>query len=95
MLRVRSAVCLCLLLLAGCAGRNAFEEGRRLIEAGEVEPGLARVEQAARLEPHNPEYRGYYVRQRDLAVYRALALAETARRAGQYDAAALAYRRAG
>jgi general secretion pathway protein D len=83
--RTIGAALLAVALLAGCAGRSQFEEGRRLIEAGELEQGLARVEQAARLAPHNPEYRSYYVRQRDLAVYRALALAETARRAGLYD----------
>jgi general secretion pathway protein D len=82
------------LVLAGCAGRSAFEEGRRLVEAGRLEQGLARVEQAARLEPGNPQYRSYYVRQRDLAVNRSLALAESARRAGLYDEAQTAYRRA-
>ncbi|HEU4644468.1 MAG TPA: secretin N-terminal domain-containing protein, partial [Burkholderiales bacterium] len=82
------------LVLAGCAGRSAFEEGRRLVEASRLEQGLARVEEAARLEPGNPQYRSYYVRQRDLAVYRSLALAESARRAGLYDEAETAYRRA-
>lgn len=82
------------LALAGCAGRSAFEEGRRLVEAGQLEQGLARLEQASRLDPRNLEYRSTYFRQRDLAVYRALALAETARRAGLYDQAEEAYRRA-
>jgi general secretion pathway protein D len=81
------------LALASCAGREVFDEGRRLIEAGELEQGLARVEEAARLDPGNPEYRSYYIRQRDLAVYRALALAETARRAGLFDEAQAAYQR--
>jgi general secretion pathway protein D len=81
------------LALASCAGREVFDEGRRLIEAGELEQGLARVEEAARLDPGNPEYRSYYIRQRDLAVYRALALAETARRAGLFDEAQVAYQR--
>ena len=88
------AALLASLVLAGCAGRTAFDEGRRLIDAGRIGQGLARVEEAARLEPGNPEYRSYYVRQRDLAVYRALALAETARRAGLYDEAETAYRNA-
>ena len=81
------------LALAGCAGREVFDEGRRLIETGELEQGLVRVEEAARLDPGNPEYRSYYIRQRDLAVYRALALAETARRAGLFDEAQAAYQR--
>jgi general secretion pathway protein D len=82
------------LVLAGCAGRAVFDEGRALIDAGRIDQGLARVEEAARLEPGNPQYRSYYVRQRDLAVYRALALAETARRARLHDDAQTAYRRA-
>jgi general secretion pathway protein D len=81
------------LVLAGCAGRAVFEEGRALIDAGRIDQGLARVGEAARLEPGNPRYRSYYFRQRDLAVYRALALAETARTAGLYDEAGQAYRR--
>ncbi|MGH8706956.1 MAG: secretin N-terminal domain-containing protein, partial [Burkholderiales bacterium] len=88
------AALLAALLLAGCAGREVFEDGQRLIEAGQVDQGLARVGEASRLDPRNPEYRSYYIRQRDLAVYRALALAETARRAGLYDEADTAYRRA-
>ena len=87
------AALLASLALAGCAGREVFDEGRRLVEAGELEQGLARVEEATRLDPRNPEYRSYYFRQRDLAVYRALALAETARRAALYDEADTAYRR--
>jgi len=87
------AALLASLVLAGCAGREVFDEGRRLVETGELEQGLARVEEAARLDPGNPEYRSYYIRQRDLAVYRALALAETARRAGLFDEARAAYQR--
>jgi general secretion pathway protein D len=87
------AALLAALALAGCAGREVFDEGRRLVETGELEQGLARVEEAARLDPGNPEYRSYYIRQRDLAVYRALALAETARRAGLFDEARAAYQR--
>ena len=82
------------LALAACAGRTVFEQGRQLIEAGQLEQGLARVEEAVRLEPGNAQYRSYYVRQHNLAVYRALAMAETARRAGRYDEAEAGYRRA-
>jgi general secretion pathway protein D len=87
------ATLLTALALAGCAGRDVFDDGRRLVEAGELERGLARVEEAARLDPGNAQYRSYYIRQRDLAVNRALALAETARRAGAHDQAEAAYRR--
>jgi general secretion pathway protein D len=82
------------LAIAGCATTNpAFMEGRTLIESGNVEQGLARVEEAARAEPTNQEYRAYYYRQRDLAVQRYLMLAEGARGANSFDAAETAYRR--
>jgi general secretion pathway protein D len=87
------AALLTALALAGCAGRDVFDDGRRLVEAGEPERGLARVEEAVRLDPGNAQYRSYYIRQRDLAVNRALALAETARRAGAHGEAEAAYRR--
>jgi general secretion pathway protein D len=93
MLRSLPVAVFAALALAGCAGREVFDEGRRLIEAGELEQGLARVEEATRLDPGNPQYRSYYFRHRDLAVYRALALAETARRAGLFDEAQAAYER--
>jgi general secretion pathway protein D len=82
------------LVIAGCATPNpAFIEGRSLIESGNVEQGLARLDEAARAEPGNQEYRTYYYRQRDLAVQRYLALAETARSANSFDAAEAAYQR--
>lgn len=87
-------VVLAALVIAGCAGREVFLEGRTLIESGDVEQGLARVQDAAKLEPGNREYRTYYFRQRDIAVQRYLALAESARRANLFDAAEEAYQRA-
>ena len=83
-----------LFLLAGCAGKQLFNEGRALIESGEVEAGLARVQEAARLEPGNREYRAYYFRQRDLALQRQLAGADEARRTGKIDEAEAALRTA-
>jgi general secretion pathway protein D len=90
----RILILLALLAVSGCAADRAFKEGRALVESGEVEPGLARVQEASRLDPHNLAYRQYYVRQRDIAVQRYIALAESARTAGRYDEAEAAYRRA-
>jgi general secretion pathway protein D len=82
------------LAVTGCATTNpAFLEGRNLIESGNVEQGLARLEEAAKADPGNREYLTYYYRQRDLAVQRYLALAETARNSNSFDAAESAYRR--
>jgi len=88
------------LVIAGCAGNlafpesQAFKEGRALIESGNVEQGLARVREASNDEPGNRTYRTYYFRQRDVAAYRYLALAENARGMNLFDDAEQAYSRA-
>lgn len=79
--------------VAGCAGRSVFDEGRSLIDAGQYEEGLARVDEAVRLEPGNREYRSFYFRQRDTALQRYLAIAENARSLGMWEQAEAAYRR--
>ncbi|NHZ66810.1 general secretion pathway protein GspD [Massilia sp. CCM 8694] len=43
--------------LAACAGPQTFKEGKALIEQGQVEQGLAKLEQAVRQDPGNAEYR--------------------------------------
>ncbi|WP_243493097.1 secretin and TonB N-terminal domain-containing protein [Massilia violaceinigra] len=46
--------------LAACAGPQTFKEGKALIEQGQVEQGLAKLEEAVRQDPGNAEYRiGY------------------------------------
>jgi len=81
-------------LLVGCAGQPAFDEGRALIEAGDVPAGLARIEEAVRMEPRNRAYRVELLRQRELAVQRNLALAGEAVRTGRFDEAEGALRAA-
>jgi len=91
--RIHLVLLLGVLLLAGCAARQAFTEGERLIEAGEVEAGLAKVDQAAKLEPRNREYRAYFFRQRDMALGRLLALADGARIDNRWEEAEAIYKR--
>ncbi|NHZ95049.1 general secretion pathway protein GspD [Massilia sp. CCM 8734] len=43
--------------LAACAGPQTFKEGKALIEQGQVEQGLAKLEEAVRQDPGNAEYR--------------------------------------
>ncbi len=91
---MRSAFVLMLaLLLTGCAAQRVYEDGLALFDAGKVEEGLARIEEAARMEPQSRQYRQAYLRQRDIALQRDLALGEAARRQGQWEAAEAAYRR--
>lgn len=85
-----------LLALAACAtvSRSTFDQGRAMIEAGQVIEGLAHVEQATREEPLNQEYRNYYLRQRQLVGQRFVTFGDNARAAGLLDQAAEAYRNA-
>jgi general secretion pathway protein D len=82
------------LLLAGCAANETFREGRALVEAGDVDQGLERIEQALNLQPQDEEIRNFYLRNRALAVQRYLALADNARAAGAPELAEAYYRRA-
>ena len=82
------------LAIAGCATHDSFRDSRALIESGNEEEGLARVEQLVKENPRDVELRNYYLRHRDLAAQRALALGEQARAAGAFERAGEAYRRA-
>jgi len=44
-------------LLSACAGNPAYKEGNALLDAGQVDQGLAKLEQAVHEDPHNAEYR--------------------------------------
>src|SRR5438552_4875152 len=83
-----------LLIVAGCAAQRAFNEGRELIDAGKIPEGLAKMDEAYRLDPRNQSYRGQYIKQRDFAVQRYLALAEKARVSNLFDEAQAAYQQA-
>lgn len=83
-----------LLLLAGCAGQLAHREGMNLLSEGRPEEALAKLEQAAREAPDNPEFRLRYLNAREAIVNRFLAGAQTERNAGRLDEAAALYRRA-
>jgi general secretion pathway protein D len=80
------------LLLAACATQETFKEARTLIEAGDEEAGLARLEQAIRENPKDVELRNYYARHKAVAVQRYLQLGDNARSAGQLERAEEAYR---
>ncbi len=45
------------LLVAGCAGDRAYRDGVALIDRGQVEDGLVKVEEATKLAPDNAQYR--------------------------------------
>src|SRR6266496_511203 len=80
-----------LLGLAGCAAQRAFDQGRELIDAGKIPEGLAKIDEAYKLDPQNKSYREHYFRLRDFAVQRYLALAEKARVSDLFDEAQAAH----
>jgi general secretion pathway protein D len=61
-----------ILSLAGCAAELAFREGRQLVEAGQIDAGLRKIEEATRHDPARQDYRVYYMRHREIAVQRLL-----------------------
>jgi len=81
------------LVLCACALNPRFEEARRLIDAGEIEEGLARIERLEREQPGNVEIRAYAASQRERAVARGLTEADVLRGAGALEQAEAAYRR--
>ena len=80
--------------LASCAGQEKLKQGQEMIEAGNEEQGLARLEEALKANPNDTELRNYYLRHRSVAVQRYLQAGDNARAAGNIDAAQVAYQRA-
>ncbi len=79
--------------LGACAQNTLQREAFALLDTGDIEGGLGKLEEASRLQPANLEYRQTYFRQRDIALQRLAALAETARQQGQWETAEAVYKR--
>jgi general secretion pathway protein D len=82
------------LILVGCAGQEALRQGQQMIESGNEEEGLARLEEAMKANPTDSEIRNYYQRRRTVAVQRYLQAGDNARAAGAFEQAEAAYQRA-
>lgn len=80
-----------LLALTACAGSQAFRDGRELLSQGKIEPGLAKLEDAVRIEPNNAEYKIALANNRMLIIQRLLAQGEAARSQGQTEQASAFY----
>ena len=88
-----TALVLTLTILAGCAAQMTRDDGLNLITEGRYEDGLAKLQDAGRIDSKDATYRLDYLRQRDLIVSRLIANAFSARAAGKPDAAGALYRR--
>lgn len=80
-------------VLAACAGNPLQREGRALIQAGNFEEGLARLEQASQAAPHDFSLRADLLRGRAQAVALLLRGAEAERAGGRPDSAQALYQR--
>src|SRR5262245_32311887 len=87
------------LALAGCAGwdnfgtSEAYREGRALAAEGRIEERLAKLQEAMRQDPRNPEYRMAYHTTYERAITGWLALGDRLRFAGRPADAAQFYQR--
>ncbi len=90
--RTRIVTCIAIvLLLAACAAPRHFDEGRRLIDAGEPEKGLQELREALRLDPNNAKYRLEFRNQQSRYIEKFLNRGDEQRSAGQLDAAIETY----
>ncbi len=83
-----------ILALCGCASQRAFDEGKELVEAGDLEAGLQKLEAVVRDNPERKDFRLYYVRQKELASQRLVIQAETARQRNEATEARTLFERA-
>lgn len=88
------ALCIVALALAGCAGSRAFKEGQELLAQGQLEGGLAKLEEAGRIEPDNAGFRIAARSERLRIVQRFITLGDLDSASGRLDDAENAYRRA-
>ncbi|MFC5473801.1 cohesin domain-containing protein [Paraherbaspirillum soli] len=81
-------------MLAGCAGTREYREGNTLLAEGKIEPGLAKLEEAVKLDPKNAEYRIALSSRRSSIINQLVMQGETARREGRLSDAEKSYRQA-
>jgi len=84
-----------ILVLDGCASQPSrdFKEGKNKLSDGQLEQGLAQIEQATKADPENVEYRQYLFKQRELAVNQLLGKADFERSKDAFEEAANDYKR--
>lgn len=81
------------LLLTGCAAQQAYKDGQRLFQQGQIEEGLAQMDNAYRLDPDNREYRIQYYKHREDTVFKWLSQAESAKGEQKWEEAENIYQR--
>jgi len=82
------------LVLGGCAAQKAFREGKDLIAGGKYAEGIARLEEAEKLDPGNIEYRMFLANGRANVVRLQLSQADVALGQGRHTEAETLFRSA-
>ena len=78
---------LLLVLLSGCAGQQAYRDGRELIAQNQVPAGLQKLQEALQQDPGNAQYRSAYLQARERATSTGLQQAERQAQTGQGELA--------
>lgn len=80
--------------LSGCAAEQLNRDGLKLIEQGQYEEGVAKLEQAAKSDPSNLHFRAEFLNRREEVVNGLLRSADTERAANRLDEAEKRFLRA-
>lgn len=83
-----------LLMLAGCAGQMAYNDGQKLVAAEQIEAGLLKYREAIAAEPGNAQYKAAYLQARDRATMRLTEQAERELADNRPQVAMLSFKRA-
>ncbi|MFT0174479.1 secretin N-terminal domain-containing protein [Paraburkholderia mimosarum] len=78
-------------LLAACADPQSYRDGEKLIAAGQVDQGVAKLEDASRQEPEDAKYREVWLAQREKQIDDLMEQGERLAASGARDAARAAY----
>lgn len=73
------------MLLSGCAGWQAFRDGKSLVEQGQFEAGFKRLDDALVEDPKNVEYKVYIANRKQSVINSILARADVTRSLGRLD----------
>ena len=86
-------ILLATVILVGCAGQQLHNSGMALVQEGQIEEGLAKLEQASKAAPDNVTFRKDWLSSREQAANRLMAGASAERSSGHPDAAQTIYER--
>src|SRR6202795_4824316 len=80
-------------MLLGCAATQLHRDGLAEVERGNYEAGVSKLSEAVAQDPQNMMYKLDLTARREASIQKLISAGDALRGAGQYDAAASAYRR--